>query len=110
MGKRTEIAETFVIIRMFANDEEFDGDYETPYYAAMDMKESGGVEWKLTRNFREAATLKSADIAKRLVRSIPEFRKRVDRAWGYQIVRISEEILETNIEFEDDDVQEVEAA
>ena len=101
--------ENYVFIRMFANDEDFDGDLR-PYYPVYEIKEEGGVSWSLTRDFREAKTFKSVDLAKRIVRNVAEFRSRIDRAWGFQIIRITEEILDTNIDFEDEDVLQEEAA
>jgi len=90
----------YIFIRMFSSDDEDDS---RPFYPYHVHKEGGGLEWRLTRDFDEAANFKSADIAKRIVKSVTEFKTRIDRGWGYQVVKVSEECLETNINFFDEE-------
>ena len=57
--------------------------------------------WKLTRDFDQAAVFKSAKIAARIVKNIPATKSRLAKGWGFEIVKITEECLESNINFDE---------
>ena len=102
---RDEIEDYYIFIRLWAPPSEVD-DYKTAFYPYPTFPEEGGVVWKLARTFEEAGLFKAEKIAVRLVKSIPLFKERIDRGWGYEVLKVTEEIVDTNIKFDDEEEEE----
>ena len=97
-SKDTE-TDYYIFIRMWSNDDEDDDEPFYPYYKFKD----GSVEWGLSRYFDEANLFKSADIAIRIVQNVQFYKERLQRGWGYRVIRVSEECLMTNIVYEEEE-------
>lgn len=95
--RREDITDFYVLIRLWATSEDVD-DNSRPFYPCH-ADGDGPITWALTQNFKEARLFKSADIAKRIVRNVGEFKKRLQRGWGFEVVKVWEELLDTNIDF-----------
>lgn len=98
---RDDIEDYYIFIRLWAPPSEVD-DHEIAFYPYHHFPEGGGVEWKLARTFEEAVLFKSENIAIRLVKSIPLFKERIDRGWGYEVLKVTEECIDTNIKYEEE--------
>lgn len=97
---REDIVDYYIFIRLWTSNPE-DEDPSKPFYPYHTPIEGGGMKWKLTREFDQAAVFRSAKIAIRIVKNIPVTKSRLEQGWGYEIVKITEECLESNINFED---------
>lgn len=54
------------------------------------------TQWEITHDFSRARMFKSAQPIKRLLRGVKEIAERVTQGWIYEIIRVTEEIVETN--------------
>jgi len=92
--KRTDVPDYYICIRMWSP---FDEDGNGTYYVRNEVIDGGGLKWDLCRTCKEASVFMSADIAKRIVKNIPLLKEKWALGWVYEVIKVSEEILDTNI-------------
>ena len=86
----------FFIIRMWAPQNE-SADSDKPHYVARVERETGAMSWTVSRTFSDANVFKKERPAKAVVRSVRRIADRVSRGWLYEIIRIQEDIVATNV-------------
>ncbi len=84
----------YLFVRMWAPREEC-GDPENPHYVQR-IDSGAETQWTLTRAFSEANFFKSARIASRIITSVKRIKDRITRGWLYEVIRVEEEIVESN--------------
>jgi hypothetical protein len=92
---RYDIEDHYIFIRMWCPPAET-AEPKVPHYVQR-LDRDKGVEWTLTRVFEESALFKSEKIAKRLVKAVARIRSRIERGWLYEVVKVTEEVLEHNL-------------
>ena len=85
----------YLIIRLWAPRSECSNPEEAHYVARIEHDDN--IQWTLTREFTEANYFKSQKTAERVVRGVRRIAERVDRGWYYEIIRIKEEVIDTNV-------------
>lgn len=85
----------YLFVRMWAPRGECD-DPENPYYVQQLEAQKGETQWTLTRVFSEANFFNTARVAKRIVTSVKRIKERITRGWIYEVIRVEEEIIESN--------------
>ncbi len=104
---RTDVEDYYVFIRMWCPPEETKKPKEEHFVQRLEVEEGGSMQWTLTKDFEEATLFKSANIAKRLVRAVERLRYRIERGWFYEVVMVSEEVIDHNLpSLEDEDKKE----
>ena len=108
--RREDITDFYIFIKLWAplGEDEKDED-SSPFYPYHGTTEGGGVVWKLGESFDFAAIFRSEDIAKRIIRSVSLFKELIEQGWSYEVIKVTEEIIATNIEFFDDQKDEAAA-
>lgn len=84
----------YIFIRLYSPREE---DGAEPFFVRREFIEGQGLTWDLTQEFGLCATFQSEDIAKRIVRSVGEFANRVNQGWAFEVVKVSEVVLDHNL-------------
>ena len=94
---RIDIEDYYVYIRMWCPPFEAEKP-KVPFFVRRLDPEGGGVlQWTLTEDFDEATLFRSEKIAKRVVKAVDRFRHRIDRGWYYEVVRVTEEVVDHNL-------------
>lgn len=85
----------YLFIQLWAPKAECD-DPEKPHYV-MSVPQEPGFRWTLTREFGEAHNFKKQVTAERVIRAVRRIADRVARGWLYEIIRVEETIVDTNV-------------
>lgn len=91
----SEIIDSYVLVRLWCPPDEAE-DWETPRYLRMLVKEGAPVSWTLTQDWQEANYFKTDMAARRILQGIDRIKSRIERGWIYEILRVTEEIVEHN--------------
>jgi hypothetical protein len=75
----------------------FDEDGPGTWYARNEIIDGKGIQWDVCGSVKKAALFKSSDIAKRIAKNIPFLKEKWAQGWVYEVVKVSEEVLDTNI-------------
>lgn len=93
----TDMEDFYVFIRLWCPEAETETPTEPLFVQRLDTHSPAGVQWTVTREFDEAAIFKSERLAKRLVRSVDRLRHRIQSGWLYEIVTVTEKVIEHNL-------------
>ena len=91
--------DSYIVVRMWSPPEESDTPGKAKYVRRLDL-EGGGTSWTLTENWKESHFFSSARVAGRIVVGVDRLRTRIARGWVYEIVKVTEEVLSSNLEEE----------
>ena len=87
----------YIVIRMWAPPEESSSPDKAKYVRRLDL-EGGGSSWTLTEDWKKAHYFSAARVAGRVVVGVDRLRTRIARGWVYEIVKVTEVVLSTNLE------------
>jgi len=91
----TEITDMYCLVRMWCPPDEAD-DWEQPRFVQLLSAFDGQVSWTLTKDWQEANYFNSEVSAKRVVRGVERIRSRIENGWIYEILKVTEEIVDHN--------------
>jgi len=86
----------YLFIRLWAPHDECQ-DADEPHYVQCVDSEAKVIQWTLTREFLDAFFFKGLRTAQRVIRGVQRIKFRVQRGWKYEIIRVEEEIVDTNV-------------
>lgn len=95
--KGPEFTSFYIVVRLWAPPEESNA-AEKPRYIQSIEVEGEPVRWTTTDDWRQAHFFKSGSVAGRVVYGVDRFRSRIARGWVYEIVKVTEEILSSNLD------------
>jgi len=93
---RTDMIDHYVLIRMWCPNPKTEA-LKEPHYVQRLSSGNGEVQWTVTQVFEEAMFFKSENIAKRIVKAVGRLQHRIERGWLYEVVKVTEEVLEHNL-------------
>lgn len=74
-----------------------DADADKPHFVQQLEPADGQAQWTMTRVFDEAHLFKHERVAMRVVRKVRRVRQRIDHGWLYEVLKLTEEIVDTNV-------------
>jgi hypothetical protein len=89
----------YIVVRMWCPPEETSTPSKAKYVRRLEL-EGGGTSWTLTEDWKEANFFSSARVAGRIVVGVDRLRTRISRGWAYEIVKVTEVVLSSNLEDE----------
>ena len=89
----------YIIIRLWAPPEETERP-EVPVYVRR-LDTDGKVNWTTTRDWQNASYFKSQKTAERILNGVARIRARIEHGWFYEIIKVSEETIATNLPLEE---------
>ena len=85
----------YLFVRLWAPEAECNTPDDAHY--VMSLPHDKGTQWSLTREFTEAHYFKKQVTAERVVRGVRRIADRIARGWLYEIIRVEENIVDTNV-------------
>ena len=93
-----EFTDFYIVVRMWCPPDQCADPEKPRYVARIDDGGDGPTKWTTTKNWREANFFKSARVAGRVIHGVDRVRTRIARGWVYEIVKVTEEVLSSNLD------------
>ena len=88
---------TYFLVRMWGPRGECENPRDPRYVARVEDDNGTNIRWTITEEFDEANFFKSVRTARRVVRGVKRVSDRIIRGWLYEIIKVDEEIVDSNI-------------
>ena len=88
--------DSYIVIRMWCPPTESEN--PKARFVRRIKQEDGTDSWTTTDDWKEAHFFEAPRIAGRVLAGVDRLRTRIARGWVYEIVRVTEEVLSSNLE------------
>jgi hypothetical protein len=92
----------YLFVRLWAPEDECQ-DSEKAHYVTLVDNEVDVHQWTLTRVWKDAHFFKRLISAQRVLRGVQRIKSRLERGWLYEIICVSEEIVDSNVPVEEEE-------